>query len=312
MKYNFLPILTWRRINMKRVLIMALCIWCVWIPSSVEGATIQLTKDGKTLKQIETSNYLLSSQIDLLVDWKKIENLSDMIASFITKKPVNAKLDKHGKVISGKSGVALDKKKFQKLVGDLVANQEQGKIEIPKKQIHPQVDSEFIVQIKTNKLGTYTTYFKDTHKERSNNIKLAAEAIDNQIIFPGDDFSFNETVGERTKEKGYMQAPVIVKGELSEGIGGGICQVSSTLYNAVDLVGLDILKRYSHSRNVPYVPPGRDATVSWFGPDFIFENPYNQPILIRAFVEEGKMIVTLYSSDSIQIKRKNIPELQSD
>src|SRR5699024_2272393 len=104
---------------------------------------------------------------------------------------------------------------------------------------------------------------------------------------------------------------VIVKGELSEGIGGGICQVSSTLYNAVDLVGLDIVKRYSHSRSVPYVPPGRDATVSWFGPDFVFKNPYNQPILIRAFAKDGNMIVTLYSSDSIQIKRRDIPDLES-
>ncbi len=84
---------------------------------------------------------------------------------------------------------------------------------------------------------------------------MAAEAIDNHVVFPGESFSFNETVGERTKEKGYQRAPVIIEGELAEDIGGGICQVSSTLYNAVDIDGMEIVERYSHSRSVPYVRP---------------------------------------------------------
>ena len=98
-----------------------------------------------------------------------------------------------------------------------------------------------------------------------------------------------------------------MKGELSEGIGGGICQVSSTLFNAVDRSGLRILQRYSHSKRVPYVPPGRDATVSWYGPDFSFKNEYNQPILIRAKVQSGMMIVLVFSSDDINVKPKPIP-----
>src|SRR5699024_7644450 len=106
--------------------------------------------------------------------------------------------------------------------------------------------------------GSYVTYFKETNKERSHNIRLSTEAINNHVVFPNDEFSFNEVVGERTKEKGYMKAPVIVKGELSEDIGGGICQVSSTLFNAVDLKGIQTVERYSHSRSVPYVPQGQD------------------------------------------------------
>lgn len=94
----------------------------------------------------------------------------------------------------------------------------------------------------------------------------------------------------RTPDKGYMKAPVIVRGELSEGVGGGICQVSSTLFNAVDRAGLEIVQRYSHSRRVPYVPPGRDATVSWGGPDLRFQNKYNQPVLIRAKQHGGRWL----------------------
>ena len=85
------------------------------------------------------------------------------------------------------------------------------------------------------------TYFNPHNKERSHNIKLATSAIHNHVIFPHESFSFNETVGERTVQNGYKKAPVIVRGELSEGIGGGICQVSSTLFNAVDHANLKIV-----------------------------------------------------------------------
>lgn len=79
--------------------------------------------------------------------------------------------------------------------------------------------------------------------------------------------------------------------------------MSSTLFNAVDRSGMKIIERYSHSKRVPYVPPGRDATISWYGPDFTFENKYNQPILIRAKSISGKMVVMIYSSDEINIRK---------
>ena len=131
---------------------------------------------------------------------------------------------------------------------------------------------------------------------------LAVKAIDNVVVFPGESFSFNKVVGKRTASKGYMRAPVIVKGELAEDIGGGICQVSSTLFNAVDHTGVQIVERFSHSRKVPYVPPGRDATVSWYGPDFVFKNNLNQPILIKAKISNGNVLVRIYSSESVMSK----------
>ena len=127
-------------------------------------------------------------------------------------------------------------------------------MDIPVRTVYPRVDSEVLANIRTQMLGHYVTYFNSRNKERSHNIFLAAEAINNQVVFPGETFSFNQIVGKRTKEKGYLSAPIIVRGELAEGIGGGICQVSSTLFNAVDRSGLHILQRYSHSKRVPYVP----------------------------------------------------------
>jgi vancomycin resistance protein YoaR len=100
---------------------------------------------------------------------------------------------------------------------------------------------------------------------------------------------------------------VIVRGEYAEDIGGGICQVSSTLFNAVDNAGLKIVQRFSHSRHVPYIPPGRDATVSWYGPDFEFKNMYNQPILIQARTIGNLLVIKLYSSEVIEYKPKKVP-----
>jgi vancomycin resistance protein YoaR len=182
---------------------------------------------------------------------------------------------------------------------------------VPLSEIYPKVDSELLADIRIQQIGQYVTYFNSYNKSRSHNIFLAAKAIDNHVIFPNETFSFNKVVGKRTLEKGYLRAPIIVKGELSEGVGGGICQVSSTLYNAADRAGLKIVERYSHSRNVPYVPSGRDATVSWYGPDFRFQNQYNQPILIRAKRIGGTMIVTLYSSDVINYEPRVVPSAES-
>lgn len=110
-------------------------------------------------------------------------------------------------------------------------------IEVPRLTVYPKVDSEVLADIRTQQIGRYVTYFNSFNKERSHNISLATEAINNHVVFPGETFSFNKVVGKRTAERGYLSAPVIVKGELAEGIGGGICQVSSTLFNAVDKAG---------------------------------------------------------------------------
>jgi vancomycin resistance protein YoaR len=173
--------------------------------------------------------------------------------------------------------------------------------------VYPKVDSELLSDIRSIRIGRYITSFNPSNKKRSTNIKLAVAAINNHVVFPGETFSFNKVVGKRTSQKGYEKAKVIVRGEYAEDIGGGICQVSSTLFNAVDSAGLKIVQRFSHSRHVPYIPPGRDATVSWYGPDFEFKNIYNQPILIQARTLGNLLVIKLYSSEVIEYKPKEVP-----
>ncbi|UTR09514.1 VanW family protein [Evansella sp. LMS18] len=269
--------------------------------------SIILTHEGNTLATV--AHTALTS--DLLggphVDENKFEEFLVKLDSQVYKEPVNAKIDQNGRIIGGKTGYKLDKQAFSETFLTYLYRGEGGKIEVPKLVIHPKVDSELLANLHVRQLSAYVTYFNVKNEERSQNIALAAEALDSHVVFPGEVFSFNETVGERTVEKGYLPAPVIVKGELYEGVGGGICQVSSTLFNAVDKAGVQILQRYSHSRRVSYVPPGRDAAVSWYGPDFTFRNIHNQPVLIRASVTGNTLLIRIFSSDVINYERREVP-----
>jgi|GEM_PF-2071295 len=141
-------------------------------------------------------------------------------------------------------------------------------------------------------VASYTTHFNADNLNRVANLKIAAERMDNVIIRPGQTFSFNRFVGERTLEAGFKKAPVIINGRLVDGIAGGICQVTSTLYNSILLADLKIEKRYPHSIYDPewaYTPPGFDAAVAYPYKDLVFTNnkPYN--ILIRFIFDRDKI-----------------------
>lgn len=266
-----------------------------------------VSHEGKTIATVNRV-YFSNPFIDLpFIDQKNYNEFIQELDKTTYKPPTNAFLDKNGNIVAGKVGYKLDHEAFTRLFYTYYFNKGSSFVEAPMRTIYPDVDSELLSHIRVNQIGDYATYFNSNNKERSHNIVLASEAINNHVVFPGETFSFNKVVGKRTKEKGYMRAPVIVKGEFSEDIGGGICQISSTLYNAVDKAGLTITERYSHSKRVAYVPSGRDATVSWYGPDFRFTNNYNQPILIRSNVYGGTVRIAVYSSDDINNEPRKIP-----
>lgn len=261
------------------------------------SAPLTVTDDDQVVDKIVKKDFELFYADRLWVNDAKLELQMDVLNEKIYEDPINAKLDEDGQIIKEEPGRALDRQKFHKLFLGYFYQGTPEETALPKRKVYPRVDSELLAEIREHKIGHYTTNFKKNNEERSRNIELAAEAINNHVVFPGESFSFNDAVGKRTKEKGYKRAPVIVKGELTEDIGGGICQVSSTLYNAVNLKNIEITERYSHSRSVPYVPPGRDATVSWYGPDFAFTNKHKRPILIRASADDGNMTIEILSSE---------------
>ncbi|MBQ8876256.1 MAG: VanW family protein [Clostridia bacterium] len=145
------------------------------------------------------------------------------------------------------------------------------------------------------KLSSYTTYFEQKDGGRVENIRIAAALIDGVTVQAYGEFSFNKTVGRRTEEAGFKQAKIIVNGEYVQGVGGGVCQVSTTLYNAALKSGLQITEFHPHSLRVSYVAPSRDAMVSTQS-DLCFFNPYAHPIRLSAQVFTGGVRVVFYGT----------------
>lgn len=141
-------------------------------------------------------------------------------------------------------------------------------------------------------IGTYTTTYED-NVSRAINVELAAQRINGVVVQPGGSFSFSDTILERTEANGYAEGPVYVKGEEVVGIGGGVCQVSSTLYAAMVEAELPATERYAHSMPVDYVPRELEATIAGDYLDLKFDNVFTQPLLIQASAEGGTLTVTL-------------------
>ena len=144
-----------------------------------------------------------------------------------------------------------------------------------------------------NILADFFTYYNQNDGGRSENIRLSARFIDGIILQGYGEFSFNQTVGKRTKENGFKEAKVIVSGEFVQGVGGGVCQVSTTLYNASLLAGLSVSEFHPHSLEVSYVPPSRDAMVSLYSDLKIF-NPYPFPVKFGVSVKNGVLRVRIF------------------
>lgn len=182
------------------------------------------------------------------------------------------------------------------------------RITLPMEELPATVTTETIKSLAFDSvIGEFTTRFSLHEENRSANLTVAAKAIDAKVILPGETFSFNETVGPREPETGYKDAYVIVNGEYVQGTGGGICQVSSTLYNAVLLSNLEIIERKPHEVVVSYVPPGQDATINYPNLDFKFRNNSPGLIYLRTDIKQGELTVRIWgkkTGKSVRIERQ--------
>lgn len=142
-------------------------------------------------------------------------------------------------------------------------------------------------------ITTFETPILDYNKNRINNIRLACKAMDGMILQPGEEFSFNTVVGERTAKKGYKEAVIFRDKEKVKELGGGICQLSSTLFGAAKAAGMEITARTAHQLDVDYVKKGEDATVFYGSIDFKFINTLDKQLKINASCGKGKVAVTL-------------------
>jgi len=175
---------------------------------------------------------------------------------------------------------------------DLKTALESGKetYDIKVKVTNPEITGEKLREMLfRDKMGSWTSYFSGGNVSRSTNVRLSASRINGVTLLPGETFSYDKTIGRRTVENGYKTATVYVGNTLDEGIGGGICQTSSTLYSAVLYANLEIVSRTSHSLPVSYMPIGQDATIAEGYIDFKFKNNTNYPIKIVCTTNYGSV-----------------------
>lgn len=256
-------------------------------------------QDGRELNQELLIEQLQDPGDTIEAGWKVIPaqplDLEAMAAS-LQSEASPARYDAEtGTIVEGQVGVALD---TEAAAFALEAAAGGETILLPADVTFPELTAQELESVLfRDLLATATTAVSGT-SVRKNNVRLAAEAVNGTVLNSGDIFHYNEVVGERTTDRGYGLAGTYINGQTVDTVGGGICQVSSTVYLASMLADLEIVERYNHAFWPGYVDLGMDATVSWGGPEFRFRNSSDYPVRIEAVYENDELTVRIYGTNT--------------
>ncbi|MBR3864676.1 MAG: VanW family protein [Clostridia bacterium] len=265
------------------------------IKASAFNFTFEITCDGKNYIYFYPQVYYDKNGELQLLDKQNIVN---RIALDAEEPAQNATIEflpnesETFKITSEKIGKCIDKKNLLKQI-DIALLTGKNKVCIESEQVKPLVTKEDLKK-QTCLRSKFSTFYGYSTAERKHNIALCIKFLNGIIIYPGEIFSFNQTVGKRSEERGFLPAKVILNGSFVEGVGGGVCQVSSTLYNAFLLAGLTPIESHNHSLCVSYVKPSFDAMVSDGLSDLRFQNPYDFPIYLECRATGEDIIATIY------------------
>ena len=191
-----------------------------------------------------------------------------------------------------KEGRDVDISKLKDDIYNMINKKKIKDINLPVLTLYPKTSTKQVKSINSI-LGQFSTSFNDS-TSRGSNIHVAGESTSDVLLMPGETFSYNKKTGARNWVNGYQSAPIIVGGRVVNGEGGGVCQVSTTIYNAALLSGLTIDEVHNHSLPSRYAPRGRDATVSYGYTDLKFTNPYTHPVYIKNIVANGAITSKIY------------------
>lgn len=261
---------------------------------------MQVGREGNLLKQMVDRYRIRRKGYDIPLRVKGNGKLDAFLQGFrrkIDRPAKNASLSVDAAnqvhIIPGQSGLVVNMEKLRHELLEATMQYDRD-LMVPVQRQEPDITAD---QLRswgiTNVVAQFDTSFNTTDANRTHNLKVAAQALNGAVIPPGKTFSFNKQVGPRAPSTGYKEAHVVVNGELENGIGGGVCQVSTTLFNAVLLAGLQIESRQPHSIPSTYVPLGRDATVAYDYIDFRFTNSTKDYLYVKAWVEGNKVRVML-------------------
>jgi vancomycin resistance protein YoaR len=272
------------------------------IAETVDNA-YKVGHEGDVFKQLtETLQARFKAQnfeLESSYNNEPINNLVSQISKEIDQEVLESTIKYVGtgfEVTDDRIGRKLNQEDATSLIAEQLNKVEVATIELPVDIVEPIVKKSDLAVIQ-DKLGEFSTKFNAADVDRSTNIKVATNSTNNVLIRPGEVYSVNETLGPRLAKYGYKDAKVIINNELVPGIGGGVCQVSSTLYNAVLLSNLKVIERKNHSLTLSYVGLGRDATISGDYIDFKFMNNTNYPIYIYGEVKGSWVKFTVFGKN---------------
>ncbi|OPZ83309.1 MAG: Vancomycin B-type resistance protein VanW [Firmicutes bacterium ADurb.Bin419] len=237
-------------------------------------------------------------------DRKKLRNILEGIKNEIDQKEIDASaIFNNGTVKFDKEvvGKKIDIDKNLDMIENILMERNFSPIELMVDNIFPRIQYHQISVI-DKVISSFSTSFNAQKTDRSYNIKLACERINNKLLLPGDEFSMDKMLGSRSISNGYRNAPVIIKGKYLEGVGGGVCQVTTTLYVAVLKSKFEVVERKPHSMPLGYADPGQDATISEGYIDFKFRNNKEYPVLISAQVSGSSIVIKIVGKKDDSLK----------
>lgn len=252
------------------------------------GNVVDVETSIKNIKDAILNLSDLDQPIELAVKTQEPEKIDiEKVHTEIYKEPKDAYYTQDPfTVYPSENG--LDFKVSIEEANNILGDQTADEYTIPLKVLYPNVTTNMIgSEAFPDLLSSFSTKYSVRATARTTNLKLAASKINGTVLMPGETFSYNKVVGARTIAAGYKEAPIYVSGEVVDGLGGGICQITSTLYNAVVYANLDIVERTNHQFVPSYVTASRDATVVYGSLDFKFKNNRNYPIKINCSVSNG-------------------------
>lgn len=265
------------------------------------GKTGSLLNRYKELKDLAQGD--LVYELDASIDTDIVTTLlNDNLEKIDTKAVNNSLTRNNGKFtyIQGSTGIAVNVDPSVNLIDEYVRtewNREDAVVALSAEITEPKGSEEELAQIK-DVLGSYSTNFTSSTSGRATNIRVAAERIDGTVLYPGEEFSVNKTILPRTAANGYEKASAYVSGQTVQAYGGGVCQVSTTLYNAVILAELEVTARQNHSMTVSYVPLAMDAAIAGDYLDFKFKNNLDYPIYLEGYTSGSNLYFNIYGVET--------------
>lgn len=259
------------------------------------SSTIENIKRKSKLNLKKSHNIKLKATYDERKLSKELEVICNSINVDAVDATFRVELSGELKRTESKEGKQLDLSRLKEDIYDMINKKKIENINLSVITLYPDVSTKQVKSI-NSVLGEFSTSFNDS-TSRGSNIHVAGEQTSDILLMPGDTFSYNKCTGARNWVNGYKSAPIIVGGKVTNGEGGGVCQVSTTIYNAALMSGLTIDEVHNHSLPSRYAQKGRDATVSYGYTDLKFSNPFTHPVYIKNIVGNGAITSKIYGSN---------------